>query len=112
MDVKGWDGNPGWTFKSAPQVMWLYMGLLVFGALIILIPNAPLTPIVLLSQVANGVMLPFVLIFMLYLINNKELTGGCVNSKTFDIIAWVTVVIMIVLTGALVVTILFPHLRA
>ena len=69
-------------------------------------------PIMLLSQVANGVMLPFVLIFMLYLINNKELMGEYVNSKTFNSIAWTTVVIMIVLTVALVVTILFPHLLA
>jgi len=38
--------------------------------------------------------------------------GEYVNSKTFDIIAWATVVIMIVLTVALVVTILFPHLLA
>ncbi len=92
--------------------MWLYTGLIVFGALIILIPNAPLIPIMLLSQVVNGMMLPFVLIFMLYLINNKELMGEYVNSKTFDGIAWTTVVIMIVLTLALVVTTIFPNLLA
>jgi NRAMP (natural resistance-associated macrophage protein)-like metal ion transporter len=108
----GWESGVDKNFKSAPQFMWLYTGLIVFGALIILIPNVPLIPIMLLSQVANGVMLPFVLIFMLYLINNKELMGGYVNSKIFNSIAWTTVVIMIVLTVALVITILFPHLLA
>lgn len=108
----GWESGVDKNFKSAPQFMWLYTGLIVFGALIILIPDVPLIPIMLLSQVANGVMLPFVLIFMLYLINNKELMGEYVNSKTFNSIAWTTVVIMIVLTVALVVTILFPHLLA
>jgi Mn2+/Fe2+ NRAMP family transporter len=49
---------------------------------------------------------------MLYLINNKELMGEYVNSKTFNIIAQATVVIMIVLTVALVITTLFPHLLA
>jgi NRAMP (natural resistance-associated macrophage protein)-like metal ion transporter len=108
----GWESGVDKNFKSAPQFMWLYTGLIVFGALIILIPQVPLIPIMLLSQVVNGMMLPFVLIFMLYLINNKELMGEYVNSKIFNLIAWTTVVIMIVLTIALIVTILFPHLLA
>jgi Mn2+/Fe2+ NRAMP family transporter len=57
--------------------------------------------------VLNGVMLPFVLIFMLMLINNKDLMGTHVNTRTFNIIAWVTVVIMIVLTLLMVGTSLF-----
>jgi len=50
------------------------------------------------SQVVNGAVLPFVLIFMLLLINNKELMGDFVNKRTFNIIAWATTVIMIGLT--------------
>ena len=94
--------NPALT--SAPQFMWLYTGLIAIGALIILIPNAPLIAIMLISQVVNGVMLPFVLIFMLLLINNKDLMGEYINTKTFNRIAWTTVIVMVVLTLALVVT--------
>jgi NRAMP (natural resistance-associated macrophage protein)-like metal ion transporter len=100
----GWESGIDKNFKTAPQFMWLYTGIIAIGALIILIPNAPLITIMLVSQVVNGVMLPFVLIFMLLLINNKELMGEYINSRLFDIIAWATVVIMIVLTLALVVT--------
>jgi Mn2+/Fe2+ NRAMP family transporter len=100
----GWESGVDKNFKTAPQFMWLYTGIIVIGAIIILIPNAPLIPIMLLSQVVNGVMLPPVLIFMLLLINNKEIMGEHTNSKVFDIIAWTTVVIMIVLTLILVVT--------
>lgn len=100
----GWESGVDKNFKTAPQFMWLYTGIIVIGAIIILIPNAPLIPIMLLSQVVNGVMLPPVLIFMLLLINNKEIMGEHTNSKAFDIIAWTTVVIMIVLTLILVVT--------
>jgi Mn2+/Fe2+ NRAMP family transporter len=100
----GWESGIDKNFKTAPQFMWLYTGLIVVGALIILIPNAPLIPIMLLSQVVNGVMLPFVLIFMLLLINNKDLMGAYTNSKTFDVIAWATVIIMGGLTILLVVT--------
>jgi NRAMP (natural resistance-associated macrophage protein)-like metal ion transporter len=100
----GWESGVDKNFKTAPQFMWLYTGIIAVGALIILIPNAPLIAIMLISQVVNGVMLPFVLIFMLLLINNKELMGEYTNSRMFDIIAWATVVIMIVLTVTLVVT--------
>jgi Mn2+/Fe2+ NRAMP family transporter len=103
----GWESGVDKNFKTAPQFMWLYTAIIAVGALIILIPNAPLIPIMLLSQVVNGVMLPFVLIFMLLLINNKGIMGDFTNSKTFNIIAWATVVVMIVLTLTLVVTSFF-----
>ena len=103
----GWESGVDKNFKTAPQFMWLYTGIIAIGALIILIPNAPLIPIMLISQVVNGVMLPFVLIFMLLLINNRDIMGDFTNSKTFNIIAWATVVIMIVLTLVLVVTSFF-----
>lgn len=102
-EAMGWESGIDYDFKTAPQFMWLYTGLIVIGALIILIPNAPLITIMLLSQVVNGAMLPFVLIFMLILINNKDLMGKYTNSRTFNFIAWVTVVIMIALTLMLVV---------
>jgi Mn2+/Fe2+ NRAMP family transporter len=57
--------------------------------------------LILFSQVANGVLLPFVLIFMLKLVNKTELMGSYKNSKLANIIAWSTSVIMIVLSGAL-----------
>jgi NRAMP (natural resistance-associated macrophage protein)-like metal ion transporter len=102
-EAMGWESGVDHDFKTAPQFMWLYTGLIVLGALIIMIPNAPLIAIMLISQVANGALLPFVLIFMLVLINKKELMGEYVNSKFFNAISWLTVVIMIVLTLILVV---------
>jgi Mn2+/Fe2+ NRAMP family transporter len=62
------------------------------------------------SQVANGVLLPFVLIFMLKLINDRELMGEHVNSKAFNGIAWTTTVVMIALSVLLVAITMFPGL--
>jgi Mn2+/Fe2+ NRAMP family transporter len=59
-------------------------------------------------QVSNRVLLPFVLIFRLILVNNKELMGDYINPRTFNINSWVTVVIMLVLTRWMVVTSFFP----
>ena len=58
--------------------------------------------ILLLSQVANGVWLPIVLIFMIKLINRKDLMGDQVNNFTMNVVAWVTTVSMIVLTLVLI----------
>jgi len=70
----------------------------VAGGAVVLIPGLPLVKIAVLSQVVNGVVLPFVLIFMLLLINKKELMGEYVNRPLFNVIAWATTGLMIVLT--------------
>jgi Mn2+/Fe2+ NRAMP family transporter len=86
----------------------LYTLLIVIGATIILIPDAPLLLIMLLSQVINGSLLPLVLVFMLILINNKKLMGEYTNSRAFNIVAWSTTIIMSILTLMLVVSAFIP----
>ena len=94
---------------EAPTFYFMYTALIVLGALAVLVLRESLQiPIILLSQVANGVLLPFVLIFMLRLCNREDLMGAHRNSLTFNIIAWVTCVVMIGLTLMLVVTYIFP----
>jgi NRAMP (natural resistance-associated macrophage protein)-like metal ion transporter len=86
-------------FREAPAFYWLYTSIIALGALaVMLLSEAKQVPIILLSQVANGVMLPFVLIFMLRLVNREDLMGPHRNTRTFNAIAWVTCVVMIVLT--------------
>ncbi len=98
----GFESGVDRKFREAPVFYWLYTLLIAAGAGVILIPNLPLVKISILSQVVNGAVLPFVLIFMLLLINKKELMGEFANKPTFNIIAWATTVIMIVLTVLLV----------
>jgi Mn2+/Fe2+ NRAMP family transporter len=100
----GFESGVDKKFHEAPVFYWLYTALIVAGAGVLLIPRFPLVHIMVLSQVVNGAVLPFVLIFMLLLINDRELMGEYVNSRQFNIIAWVTVVVMVVLTLAMVVT--------
>ena len=106
----GWESGIDKDFRTAPQFFWLYTGLVVLGAGTILYPGAPLILVMYLSQVVNGMLLPFVLIFMLRLINDRELMGEHVNSKAFNGIAWTTTVVMIVLTALLVLVTVFPGL--
>src|SRR5437868_7940497 len=91
----GFESGVGQRFSEAPVFYWLYTILIAAGAGVILTPNIPLVKISVLSQVVNGVVLPFVLIFMLLLVNKKELMGKHVNSRLFNLVAWVTTVVMI-----------------
>ena len=59
---------------------------------------------VILSQVLNGILLPLVIIFMLLLINRKDLMGEYVNSTWFNVVAWVTAAVVIVLSLVLMFT--------
>ena len=59
---------------------------------------------VILSQVLNGVLLPLVIIFMLLLINRKDLMGDHVNSHWFNAVAWLTAVVVIVLSLVMMFT--------
>ena len=91
-------------FNEAPAFYWLYTLLIVTGAGVLLLPRFPLADIMVLSQVVNGILLPFVLIFMLRLTNDRELMGGYVNTYVFNVIAWTTVGVMIALTIAMLAT--------
>jgi NRAMP (natural resistance-associated macrophage protein)-like metal ion transporter len=106
----GFNAGLDFTWKEAPVFYALTTFLILVGAIAILIPHAPLIPIMFWSQVINGVVLPFVLLYMLKIINNKDIMGEYTNSRTFNIIAWLTVIILIVLTLLMVVTSIFPNL--
>src|SRR5213083_545394 len=90
-------------FEEAPAFYWLYSALIVFGAGAVLVPHFPLFRVMVLSQVANGVLLPFVLVFVLLLINDAELMGKHINSRWYNVVSWVTAGTMIVLTIAMVI---------
>jgi NRAMP (natural resistance-associated macrophage protein)-like metal ion transporter len=92
------------SFGEAPQFYWLYTLLVAVGGGVVLIPHLPLLQVILYSQVANGVLLPFLLIFMLLLVNRKDLMGEYRNSTLANVIAWGTCITMMVLSVAYVYT--------
>jgi NRAMP (natural resistance-associated macrophage protein)-like metal ion transporter len=94
----GFESGVGKRFSEAPVFYWLYTALIAAGAGLILLPRLPLIKIQLYSQALNGVAIAPVLIFMLLLVNKKELMGEYVNSKLFNTIAWGLTIVMIVLS--------------
>jgi NRAMP (natural resistance-associated macrophage protein)-like metal ion transporter len=99
----GWEVGLDKKFAQAPQFYGFYSLMIFLGAGIILYPNVPLIPIMYFSQVINGMVLPFVLIFMLLLINDKKLMMDYTNGPVFNAIAWVTSIVMIGFTILLLI---------
>lgn len=104
----GWNEGVDKKFEEAPQFFGLYTAMIVIGAGVVLMPNFPLLKVMYLSQVGNGILLPFILIFMLKLINDPQIMGEHVNSRATNIIAWFTVGVVILLTLVMVGFLLLP----
>jgi Mn2+/Fe2+ NRAMP family transporter len=100
----GWEVGVNRRFREAPQFYTLYTAIIAIGAAVILLPGVKLIPIMLLSQASNGLLLPFVLIFMLLLVNNKRLMGSYTNSRAYNILTIFIIVSMIGLSIALFFT--------
>jgi len=99
----GWEAGVDRKFSEAPAFIGIYTFVIFVGAAIILIPGANLIAVMILSQVINGMMLPFLLIFMMIIINDKRIMGEYTNGRIYNSIAWVTIGSAIALTGALLV---------
>lgn len=97
-------------WSEAPQFLGLYTLMIGVGAGLILIPRLPLFPVLFASQVANGILLPFVLVFLCLLVNRADLMGERVNGRFWNVVAWGTTLVMIGLTLALLASTVAPGL--
>lgn len=98
----GWESGVNKKFHEARE-FYTVIGLLVLpSALVVLIPSIPLVPLMLLSQVINGVLLPVLLLVILHLVNNEKVMGEYVNKPTYNVICWIAALLLIVITMAMV----------
>jgi Mn2+/Fe2+ NRAMP family transporter len=100
----GFESGIDKRFSEAPVFYWLYTLLIGGGAAVVLIPGLPLLKVILWSQVANGILLPFVLVYMLLLINRPRLMGSFKNKPWQNWVAWTTAAVMVGLTVAFIWT--------
>lgn len=97
----GFESGIDRSFAQAPVFYWLYTLLIAGGGAVVLIPDFPLVQFSIFSQALNGILLPIVIVFMLLLINRKDLMGKHTNSHWFNAAAWLTAIIVTVLSGIL-----------
>ena len=100
----GWERGINRDFEEAPLFYGLYTGIIVIGAAAVLLPSIPLVPVMWLSQVANGILLPVILILMIRLANSRRIMGNHVNGRLSNVVAWFTAVFVALATVALLVS--------
>jgi Mn2+/Fe2+ NRAMP family transporter len=105
----GFEAGIDKTPAQAPQFYALFTAILVVGAGIILIPNAPLIKISIWSQIINGILLPVVLVSMMLLINDKEIMGKYVNGRFYNVVGWGTSIVLCLLSLYLVGSSVLGH---
>ncbi|HEX9604233.1 MAG TPA: divalent metal cation transporter, partial [Myxococcales bacterium] len=97
----GWESGIDKRRDEAPQFYALYATMIVLGAGLVMLPGLPLLKIMLLSQTANGVLLPFILVYMLLLAGDERLMGRYRNGRWLSVVAWATTAILAALTAAM-----------
>jgi Mn2+/Fe2+ NRAMP family transporter len=110
-EAMGWELGVNKHFREASAFYILYALIIIVGAGATLIPNFPLITTMYLSQVLNGILLPFVLIFMLMLVNNKSIMGRYTNSLAYNILSWASAAVIIALTILMLVTFVLPAIK-
>ena len=100
----GWESSLNRKFSEAPQFYGLYTLMIFLGMGIVLFPNFPLISIMFYSQVINGILLPFILIFMLILVNDRRIMKTYTNGKILNFFSILTIIVLILLSGAMVYT--------
>jgi NRAMP (natural resistance-associated macrophage protein)-like metal ion transporter len=106
-EALGWTTGVDRRPAEAPGFFTIYLIMIGIGAAVILWPDIPLIPIMFFSQTLNGVLLPFILVIVLQLINDREIMGAAVNSPLVNLIGWGTAFLMSTLTILLLITSLF-----
>jgi Mn2+/Fe2+ NRAMP family transporter len=95
--------------REAPIFWGIFTGLIALGAIVgVLIPRSAVVQLLLGVQVLNGVLLPLLLIFIIRLVNNREIMGDYVNGRIYNALAWITVVVVAGLSLVMVATTVLP----
>lgn len=106
----GFEKGVSSSFREAPIFIGVFTFLVVLGATVAVMPGLSLINVLIVTQVINGVLLPVILIAVLKLVNNRELMGSQVNGVFYNIAAWLTTIIVSLLSLLVILTTLFPKL--
>jgi len=100
----GWEDGVNKTFAQAPGFYGLYSLLILLGAVVVLFPKLPLIPVMYFSQIINGILLPVILIFVLFIINDRKVMGRYVNSRFYNFSSGALILLMIFCSLLLIIT--------
>ena len=108
-EALGFEKGVSRSFREAPIFLGTFTFLVAVGAAIAVVPNLPLFRVLLVTQVINGLLLPVVLFAVLRLVNDRELMGSHVNGPVYNIAAWLTAIVVTVVSVLFIFITLFPN---
>ncbi len=108
-EALGSESAMGRRAREAPLFLGTYTLLIILAVLVVTLFPTNLGMLIILPNIVGAVLLPIILILMLKLVNDKRIMGDMVNTRAFNIVAWTTTVVLIVLSVILLVTNLLPH---
>ncbi len=109
-EALGFEKGVSSSFREAPIFLGIFTFLVAVGGLVAMLPGLPLISVLLVTQVINGLLLPFILIAVLLLVNNKDLMGDRTNGKVYNAASWLTVLVVSVLSLLYIATKIFPEI--
>ena len=109
-EALGFEKGVSRSFREAPIFLGVFTFLITVGAAIAVIPGLPLIRVLLVTQVINGLLLPFILFSILKLVNDRELMGAYVNGLVYNFGAWLTAIIVTILSLLFILVTFFPNL--
>jgi len=107
-EALGFEKGVSRSFREAPIFIGTFTFLVAVGAAIAIVPNLPLIRVLLVTQVINGLLLPIVLFAVLRLVNNREVMGRYVNGPIYNAAAWLTAIMVTILSLLYILITLFP----
>jgi len=108
-EALGFEKGVSRSFREAPIFLGTFTFLVAVGAAIAIVPNLPLFRVLLVTQVINGLLLPVILFAVLRLVNDRELMGTHVNGPLYNVAAWLTAIVVTVLSLLFIFITLFPN---
>lgn len=104
----GFERGVNHSYKEAPIFYGIFTFMIIISAVLVLIPNLSLVKVMLVTQQLAGILSPIILIYMVKIINDKEIMGKYVNTSVQNIIIWFTVIFIIVLS---IILFIYPLLE-
>ncbi len=105
----GWESGINNKISEAPAFFGIYLALILLGSLLVLIPGISLIQLILVTQQIAGILVPVILVFMIFIVNDQAIMGEYKNTPLQNWISWITVVFIIFLSLVMLISPLFDH---
>ena len=94
----GWERGADRSWNEAPVYRGIITVIIVASAALVIMPGVDLFQIMMSAQVINGVLLPILLVFLVFIASDKHIMGRFKNSRLWNVLTWATIVLITVLT--------------